>query len=103
MLHRDLKPDNIHIDQHGIVRIIDFGATKIAGIAEIASPIAQSDLLGTKNYVAPEILLGALATTRTDLFAFGVIAYELLTGHLPYGERLGREINAKWMARLRYI
>lgn len=103
MLHRDLKPDNIHIDQHGIVRIIDFGATKIAGIAEIASPIAQSDLLGTKNYVAPEILLGALATTRTDLFAFGVIAYELLTGHLPYSERLGREINAKWMARLRYI
>ncbi|MBE2293707.1 MAG: protein kinase, partial [Phycisphaerales bacterium] len=77
--------------------------TKIAGIAEIASPIPQSDLLGTKNYVAPEILLGAPATTSTDLFAFGVIAYELLTGHLPYGERLGREINAKWMARLRYV
>ncbi|MCB1776185.1 MAG: bifunctional protein-serine/threonine kinase/phosphatase [Candidatus Competibacteraceae bacterium] len=103
MLHRDLKPENIHIDQHGIVRIIDFGSTKIAGIAEIASPIMQSDLLGTKNYVAPEILLGAPATTSADLFAFGVIAYELLTGHLPYGERLGREINAKWMARLRYM
>ena len=102
MLHRDLKPENIHIDRHGIVRIIDFGSAKIAGIAEIASPIVQSDLLGTKNYVAPEILCGESATTSTDLFAFGVIAYELLTGHLPYGERLGREINAKWMARLRY-
>ncbi|HCB13199.1 MAG TPA: protein kinase, partial [Gammaproteobacteria bacterium] len=102
MLHRDLKPENIHIDRHGIVRIIDFGSAKIAGIAEIASPVAQTDLLGTKNYTAPEVLRGEPATTSTDLFAFGVIAYELLTGCLPYGERLGREINAKWMARLRY-
>ncbi|MCB1765660.1 MAG: bifunctional protein-serine/threonine kinase/phosphatase [Candidatus Competibacteraceae bacterium] len=103
MLHRDLKPENIHIDHHGTVRIIDFGSAKIAGIAEIASPIPQVDLLGTKNYVAPEVLCGEPATTSADLFAFGVIAYELLTGHLPYGERLGREVNAKWMNRLRYI
>ncbi|MCB1821507.1 MAG: bifunctional protein-serine/threonine kinase/phosphatase [Candidatus Competibacteraceae bacterium] len=103
MLHRDLKPENIHIDHHGTVRIIDFGSAKIAGIAEIASPIPQVDLLGTKNYVAPEVLCGEPATTSADLFAFGVMAYELLTGHLPYGERLGREVNAKWMTRLRYI
>jgi serine/threonine protein phosphatase PrpC len=103
MLHRDLKPENIHIDLHGIVRIIDFGSTKIAGIAEIASPVEHTDLLGTRNYTAPEVLRGEPATTSSDLFAFGVIAYELLTGRLPYGERLGREINAKWMARLCYI
>lgn len=103
MLHRDLKPENIHIDRHGTVRLIDLGSVKIAGIAEIASPVERTDLLGTKNYTAPEILRGELATTRSDLFAFGVIAYELLTGRLPYGERLGREINAKGMARLRYV
>lgn len=103
MLHRDLKPENILIDRDGIVRIIDFGSTKIAGIAEIASPVEQTDLLGTKNYTAPEVLRGEPATTSSDLFAFGVIAYELLTGRLPYGERLGREINAKAMARLRYV
>ena len=103
MLHRDLKPENIHIDRHGTVRIIDFGSAKIAGIAEIASPVEHTDLLGTRNYTAPEVLRGEPATTSSDLFALGVIAYELLTGRLPYGERLGREINAKWMARLRYV
>lgn len=103
MLHRDLKPENILIDRDSIVRIIDFGSTKIAGIAEIASPVEQTDLLGTKNYTAPEVLRGEPATTSSDLFAFGVIAYELLTGRLPYGERLGREINAKAMARLCYV
>ena len=103
MLHRDLKPENILIDHDGIVRIIDFGSTKIAGIAEIASPVEQTDLLGTKNYTAPEVLRGEPATTSADLFAFGVIAYQLLTGQLPYGERLGREINAKAMAQLRYV
>ena len=103
MLHRDLKPENIHIDRHGTVRIIDFGSTKIAGIAEIASPVEQTDLLGTRNYTAPEVLRGEPATTRSDLFAFGVIAYELLTGRLPYREPLGREIDAKWLARRRYI
>ena len=102
MLHRDLKPENIHIDRHGIVRIIDFGSVKIGGVAEIATPVEQTDLLGTRNYTAPEVLRGEPATTRSDLFAFGVIAYELLVGRLPYGERLGREINAKWMARLCY-
>ena len=103
MLHRDLKPENLHIDRHGTVRIMDFGSVKIAGIAEIASPVEQTDLLGTRNYTAPEVLRGEPATTGSDLFAFGVIAYELLTGRLPYGERLGREINAKAMARLRYV
>jgi len=103
MLHRDLKPENIHIDRHGSVRIIDFGSVKIGGVAEIASPVERTDLLGTRNYTAPEVLRGEPATTGSDLFAFGVIAYELLTGRLPYGERLGREINAKAMARLRYV
>lgn len=103
MLHLDLKPENIHIDRHGIVRIIDFGSVKIGGIAETASPIERSELVGTKNYTAPELLRGEPATTRSDLFSLGVIAYEMLCGHLPYGEALGRGLDAKRIARLHYL
>ena len=102
MLHRDLKPENIHIDRHGTVRLIDFGSAKIGGAAEIASVIAQTDLLGTRHYTAPEVLRGEPATTVSDLFAFGVIAYELLTGGLPYRENSDAQINAKRLARRPY-
>ncbi|MBK8898930.1 MAG: bifunctional protein-serine/threonine kinase/phosphatase [Candidatus Competibacteraceae bacterium] len=102
MLHRDLKPENIHIDRHGTLRLIDFGSVKIGGAAEIASVVTQTDLLGTRNYTAPEVLRGELATTSADLFAFGVIAYELLTGRLPYREAVGGQIDAKQLARRPY-
>lgn len=87
MIHQDLKPENIMIDDHGTVKIIDFGSTKIAGIEEIASPLQRLTLLGTKNYTAPEYLLGYPCSIRSDIFALGVIVYEVLTGHLPYGEK----------------
>ncbi|HXH03011.1 MAG TPA: bifunctional protein-serine/threonine kinase/phosphatase [Candidatus Competibacteraceae bacterium] len=103
MLHLDLKPENIHIDRHGTLRIIDFGSVKIAGIHEIASPVPRSDLVGTRHYTAPELLRGEPATPRTDLYALGVIAYELLTGHLPYGALADGALDARRLARLRYI
>lgn len=86
MIHQDLKPENIMIDRHGMVKIVDFGSAKIAGLEEIASPIDRPALLGTAGYTAPEYFLGHTATNRTDLFSLGVIAYEMLTGKLPYGE-----------------
>ncbi len=87
MIHQDLKPENLMLDRSGTLKIIDFGSTKIAGIEEIASPIQRVGLLGTKNYTAPEYLQGYAGTARADIFALGVIAYEMLTGHLPYGEK----------------
>jgi len=57
MLHRDLKPDNIMINQEGKVKIIDFGSIKIAGVQEISSPIERKELMGTEDYTAPEYLL----------------------------------------------
>ncbi len=102
MLHQDLKPENIMLDANGTVKIIDFGSTKIAGIAEISSPIERVELLGTKNYTAPEYLLGQPGSNRSDIFSLGTIAYELLTGKLPYGDALDRTEGRRTVSKLKY-
>jgi len=99
MIHQDLKPENIIIDENGTLKIIDFGSTKIAGIDEISAPIQFNNLLGTINYTAPEYHIGNAASNRADIFSLGVIAYELLSGHLPYG----KELTAKNMFKVNYI
>lgn len=99
MIHQDLKPDNVMIDAHGTVKIIDFGSTKIAGIDEMAVPWDRTALLGTRSYTAPECIQGYRGTERSDLFSLGVITYEMLTGSLPYGE----EPNFRQMRPSNYI
>ena len=85
MLHLDLKPDNIIIDEWDILKIIDFGSTRVAGSNEITSSFRQDTPQGTLNYSAPECQDG-FCSNRSDIFSLGVIAYELLTGKLPYGD-----------------
>jgi len=87
-LHQDIKPDNILIDGNGQVRIVDFGACHVAGIAEIATPLQRDIALGTASYSAPEYTLHKTANYRADLFSLAVISYEMLTGQLPFGGRL---------------
>jgi serine/threonine protein kinase len=87
MVHRDIKPENILIDGNGTVRIIDFGSTRVAGIAEISAPFSRRNLLGTRNYTAPEQSSGHPGDQRCDLYALGVIAYEMLTQHRPYPDQ----------------
>ena len=99
MIHQDLKPENILIDDHGTLKIIDFGSTKIAGIEEIYLPIEVNNILGTINYTAPEYHIGNPGSNRSDIFSLGVIAYEMLTGHLPYG----KEMSARNIKRVNYI
>jgi len=99
MIHQDLKPENILIDENGTLKIIDFGSTKIAGIDEISAPIQYNNILGTINYTAPEYHIGNTGSNRSDIFSLGVIAYELLTGYLPYG----KDLSAKNMLKLNYI
>jgi serine/threonine protein kinase/serine/threonine protein phosphatase PrpC len=86
MIHQDLKPENIMIDRYGTAKIIDFGSTKIAGLAEIVAPIERDGILGTRDYTAPEYLMGYAAGDYSDLYSLGVMTYEMLTGRLPYGE-----------------
>lgn len=99
MVHQDIKPENIIVDKHGTLKIIDFGSTKIPGIEEIHIPIESHILQGTENYTAPEFHLGERATNRTDIYSLGVICYELLSGHIPYGKPL----SSKNLNKLNYI
>lgn len=103
MLHQDLKPGNIMITAEGLVKIVDFGSTKIAGMTDVATPIERKALLGTKHYTAPEYLMTGVGTTKSDLFSLGCIFYEMITGHLPYGDRLARASNKASIRRLKYI
>ncbi|MHB1246653.1 MAG: protein kinase domain-containing protein [Sulfuriferula sp.] len=102
MLHQDLRPNNIMIDSIGTVKIIDFGSTRVAGIMEITSPIERNDLLGTPQYTAPEYFLGEGGTPRSDMFSLGVIAYQMLTGKLPYGTQVAKTRTKSAQDRLKY-
>ena len=102
MLHQDLRPNNIMIDSTGTVKIIDFGSTKVAGILEISSPLEHSNLLGTAQYTAPEYFLGEAGSAPSDLFSLGVIAYQMLTGKLPYGAQVARTKTKAEQRKLEY-
>jgi eukaryotic-like serine/threonine-protein kinase len=100
ILHRDLKPENILIDRNGTCKIIDFGSAWVAGIEEAGAPADGEIFAGTVGYTTPEYFHGEPPTTRSDIYSLGVIAYELLTGHLPYGRGFA---SAKDVHRLEYV
>ncbi|WP_024851417.1 bifunctional protein-serine/threonine kinase/phosphatase [Hydrogenovibrio kuenenii] len=102
MLHQDIRPNNIMIDRQGTVKIIDFGSTRVAGLAEITSPLNQPDLLGTAQYTAPEYFLGDVGSTRSDQFSLAVITYQLLSGRLPYGIQVAKARTKADQRKLRY-
>ena len=102
MLHQDLRPENIMIDTDGVVKIIDFGSTYVAGVQEAAPMREEDGILGTLQYTAPEYFSGEQVSWRSDLFSLGVIAYEMLTGALPYGTQVGKVRSPRDRTRLRY-
>jgi serine/threonine protein phosphatase PrpC/predicted Ser/Thr protein kinase len=101
MLHQDLRPDNILIDVTGTVRIIDFGSVRVAGVVE-AGPGGADDILGTVQYTAPEYFLGLGGSERSDLYSLGVIAYQMLTGRLPFGAAGARAHTRSLQRKLKY-
>ena len=102
MLHQDLRPDNIMIDKTGTAKIIDFGSTKITGVAEAAPFVSHHDILGTAQYTAPEYFLGESGSPRSDMFSLAVISYQMLTGKLPYGAQIAKARTKSQFRKLRY-
>jgi len=84
VVHRDLKPENLLLTAQGTVKVTDFGIAKALERTVTAHGTSPGMLVGTVEYMAPEQAKGEPVDTRTDLYAVGVVAYELLTGRLPF-------------------
>lgn len=102
MLHQDLRPDNIMLDSNGTVKIIDFGSARVAGLVEMHRQDESEPILGTVQYSAPEYFTGGYITARADQFSLGVIAYQMLTGKLPYGAEAAKCKTKTQQLALRY-
>ena len=81
IVHRDVKSENIMINSKNQIKVMDFGLAKLRGSAQTAK---SSSTTGTLAYMAPELIQGEEADVRSDIFSFGVVLYEMLTGNLPF-------------------
>lgn len=91
IIHRDIKPENILLTDRGRVKLVDFGLAKTVsaqpgkGGATAAESLTESGtVMGTLSYMSPEQLRGGRLDERTDIFSFGIVLYELITGDLPF-------------------
>jgi eukaryotic-like serine/threonine-protein kinase len=92
IIHRDVKPSNLLVSKFGEVKIMDFGIARDPGRADLTQ-VGMS--LGTPAYMSPEQIRGDKIDSRADLFAVGIVLYEMLTGKKPWGEDEGTSIARK--------
>lgn len=81
IIHRDIKPQNILMDDEGNVKVTDFG---IATTLNATSYTQTNSVMGTVHYLSPEQARGGIATKKSDIYSLGIVLYELLTGELPF-------------------
>lgn len=107
IVHRDLKAANIVVTAEGLVKVLDFGLAKRVGGGILDAPTMSfstvqgaSSVSGTLPYMAPEVLRGDAADERSDLWALGVVLYEMAAGRLPFEGRTGFEISSAIMREI---
>ncbi|MCJ7469441.1 serine/threonine protein kinase, partial [Candidatus Bathyarchaeota archaeon] len=81
VLHRDIKPENVMIAKEGTAKLMDFGLAKVIGQPKVTQ---EGVIVGTVAYVAPEVALGKSVDARSDLYSFGAVLYEALSGKPPF-------------------
>ncbi|GEL75924.1 Stk1 family PASTA domain-containing Ser/Thr kinase [Tenuibacillus multivorans] len=94
IIHRDIKPQNILLNNHRYVKITDFG---IAMALSATSLTQTNNVLGSVHYLSPEQARGGTATKKSDIYSLGIVLYELLTGHLPFSGESAVSIALKHM------
>ncbi|HYN09090.1 MAG TPA: protein kinase [Vicinamibacterales bacterium] len=98
IVHRDLKPANIKITPAGVVKVIDFGIAKLDGADGRTTPGTATNtgmILGTAAYMSPEQARGGSVDKRTDVWAFGCVLYEMLTGRQPFDAQTSSDMIAR--------
>ena len=102
VIHRDLKPGNIKITPEDKIKVLDFGLAKTVGGESSEKPTTVTQpgrVIGTPAYMSPEQARGEPTNKRSDIWAFGCVLYEMLTGHLPFEGETATEIMARIIER----
>jgi serine/threonine-protein kinase len=84
IVHRDLKTPNIMLDSHGAVRLMDFGIAKLFGTEGTTSATGTGHVVGTPEYMSPEQVRAEPVDARSDIYALGIVVYELFTANVPF-------------------
>jgi len=95
IIHRDIKPGNIIIDQSMNCKIIDFGIAKVNSDQSPDSKTAKDIVMGTVNFLSPEVVMGRASTALSDIYSLGLVFYHVLTGEIPFAGQSSLEILEK--------